>query len=65
MIKRNPAIRPTKKLGASCIRKRPYSEILKDLQNESEDIRNTMLYKRLLIRAEMLRKEEGNRDENN
>ncbi len=54
MVKKKPAIQPTKKLGRSHIRKRTYSEIIADLNNESDEFKRTILYKRLVMRAEML-----------
>lgn len=58
MVKKKPAIQPTKKLGRSHIRKRTYSEIKADLNNESDEFKRTILYKRLVMRAEMLRETE-------
>lgn len=34
--------------------KRTYSEIMEDLNNESEDFKKTPLYKRLVMMAEMI-----------
>lgn len=58
MVKKKSAIQPTKKLGTSHIRKRTYSEIKADLNNESDEFKRTILYKRLVMRAEMLRETE-------
>lgn len=58
MVKKKPAIQPTKKLGRSHIRKRTYSEIKADLNNESDEFKRPILYKRLVMRAEMLRETE-------
>lgn len=63
MIKKNPAIRPTKKLGKSHLRKRTNAEIIDKLNNESDDFKKTPFFKRLLIKAEMLREEEKSRHE--
>lgn len=64
MVKKKPAIQPTKKLGRSHIRKRTYSEIKADLNNESDEFKRTILYKRLVMRAEMLRETEMKENEN-
>lgn len=64
MVKRKPAIQPTKKLGATHIQKRSYSEIKADLNNESDEFKRTILYKRLVMRAEMLQDAKENENEN-
>lgn len=43
--------------------KRTYSEIMEDLNNESDEFKKTPLYKRLVMRAEMLREEEEKKNE--
>lgn len=43
--------------------KRTYTEIMEDLNNESEEFKKTPLYKRLVMRAEMLREDELRKNE--
>ena len=39
-------------------RKLTYAEIMEDLNNESDEFKSTPLYRRLLMKAEMIREEE-------
>lgn len=38
--------------------KKTYAEIIEDLNNSSEEFKKTPLYKRLVMRAEMMREDE-------
>ena len=42
--------------------KKKYADIMEDLNNASEEFKQTMFYKRLVMRAEMIRKSEESRD---
>ncbi|MDE6560939.1 MAG: hypothetical protein K2K75_06145 [Muribaculaceae bacterium] len=39
--------------------KKSYSEIMEDLNNTSEEFKQTMFYKRLVMRAEIIRESEA------
>lgn len=45
--------------------KRTYTEIMEDLDNQSEHFKKTMLYKRLVMRAEMIGNPKGMEIKNN